>query len=145
MGVRTGAVTRYPDRLGTALKGPSLHPWDAWRQVSVRHVQHQLVAAPYLFSPEIFAETDPGPNSAGEPRNGAGGQTQCHPRIDQVLEPASHTFEGVMPFPNVLEQLERRVVDGRIACRRVLELEQHQAAISVHGELIDLAAPGRRR
>ena len=110
----------------------------------VRHVQHHFVAAPYLFGPFVVAEADRSPDAAGEPGNGPGGQPQCQPRIDQFLQPAAHAFQGVVPFSDVLEQLERRVVDGRTARRSVLELKQHRSTTSVHGELVDLAAPGRR-
>ena len=108
MGVRARPATRYLDRHRPAFKGPRLDPGYARRQMPVRHVQHLFVAAPHLFGPFVVAEADRGPDAAGEPGNGPGGQPQCQPRIDQFLKPAAHAFQGVVPLPDVLEQLERR-------------------------------------
>ena len=80
----------------------------AW-QVPVNDLEHSAIAPLHLWTSDVATKANDGPHSVTEPAN-AWHETRIDTRINQRLYPVAYVIECVMPDPDVVQKLERRVI-----------------------------------
>ena len=74
--------------------------------MTVDYIQHRLVTAFHFVGAVVGAETHRSPDAAVQSRNVSGRQSYGHPSIDDGLQVIPHRFQGGVPLPDVLQELE---------------------------------------